>query len=436
MSLQRILEQFLGWCTKKIIARDHPTIIAVAGSVGKSSTKTAIGIALGVGEKGSTVVASEKSYNNELGVPITVFGSPAPGRSLWRWIVLITKAKMAVFGFTKLRAQTFVLEMATDHPGNLAYLTRIAPPSISVLTAIGPEHTEYFGSIEEVIKEEAIILAALPNNGVAVTNADDDAIRKTVALYPVKDVSFGMADDATVHIRSTRIVINPQSPEESGIEVAISLYSVLRTFLISGTIGRPQAYAAAAGIAVGSVLDVDTDEIIDRLTKRFHGMSGRMRLLEGIKHTWLIDDSYNSSPLSVLSALRDLAAFPVAEGARRIAAMGDMLELGNLTEEAHREMGHAAAENGIDMFIACGTLAHIAAESAVAAGMPVSSVFTFAKSSDVGLFIQERLQEHDVVLVKGSQSVRMERICKELMAHPDKADELLVRHTSDWINRP
>lgn len=160
-----------------------------------------------------------------------------------------------------------------------------------------------------------------------------------------------------------------------------------------------------------------------------------MRLLEGVKRTWLIDDSYNSSPLAALSAVHDLSVFPVVEGAKRIAALGDMLELGSLAERAHVDMGRAVVEKGIDMLVACGTLAHIAANAAVEAGMPESSVFTFPDSREAGLFIQERLKQGDVVLIKGSQGARMERIAKELMAHPDKAEEQLVRHSKDWLAR-
>ncbi len=435
MTMKRLIERFLGWCVRISVARERPLIIAVAGSVGKSSTKTAIGIALGAGELGTRVAVSAKNYNNELGIPLAIFGCDAPGRSVWKWLVLIAKAKLVAFGLARLRAKTFVLEMAADHPGDLAYLTRIAPPTMGVLTAVGPEHTEFLGDVDGVLKEESTVLTVLPPDGVAVINADDPLVREAANDLSAKRTAFGMAEDAIVRLLSTEVAIDAAQPASSGLDVTVCLYNVQRTFRLVGTVGRPQAYAAAAAIAVGDAMDLDVDEMVGRIADRFHGMAGRMRLLEGIKHTWLIDDSYNSSPLAAHSAIRDLAAFPVSEGGRRIAAMGDMLELGSLSEEAHRDMGCAIAENGIDMLVACGTLAHVVAEAAVARGMSSDAVFTFAKSSEAGLFIQDRLKEHDVVLVKGSQGARMERISKELMAHPEKAEKLLVRHTKDWLER-
>jgi UDP-N-acetylmuramoyl-tripeptide--D-alanyl-D-alanine ligase len=199
--------------------------------------------------------------------------------------------------------------------------------------------------------------------------------------------------------------------------------------------GRPQAYAVAVALAVVSAVDGDESRALERLEQGFYGMPGRTRLIEGIKRSWLIDDSYNSSPLAALSALRDLAAFPVQEGCHRIAALGDMLELGSLAESSHQEVGRAVAQNKIDLLVACGAFASIVAESAIAAGMPRDHVFTFPESREAGLFIQNRMKKGDVVLIKGSQGSRMERISKELMAHPEKAEELLVRHTKEWVEK-
>jgi len=433
MKLQHLLETYLGRCVERAFLREKPVVIGVAGSVGKSSTKTAIGVALCAGEKGSGVVMTAKNQNNELGVPLTVFGHAAPHRSPFRWLALLVDAGITALGIRQLRAKTFILEMGTDRPGDLAYLVRITKPSIGVLTAIGPEHTEFFGDVEGVAKEEATILATLGPKHVGVTNADDLRIRELTTVLPARMVTFGTADDATIRIVSTQVVTDASGT--GGLEVKISMYGTSSTLFLSGTVGRPQAYAATAALAVVIALDQEERVAVERLQKGFHGLVGRMQLIEGIKHTWLIDDSYNSSPLAALSAIRDLAAFPIPEGSRRFAALGDMLELGSLSEEAHKEMGRAVVEAGIDVFVACGTLAHITAQAAVEAGMPESLVFTFSSSSEAGIFIQERMKEHDVVLIKGSQGARMERVTKELMAHPDQAEQLLVRHSPDWLAR-
>jgi UDP-N-acetylmuramoyl-tripeptide--D-alanyl-D-alanine ligase len=435
MSLQKALERYLGRSTKRALQREHPLVVAVAGSVGKSSTKTAIGIALGAGEPGTGVVSSAKNYNNELGVPLTVFQHPAPGRSPFQWLSLLGKAALTSLGVSSLEARTFVLEMGTDRPGDLAYLVDIAPPAVSVLTAIGAEHTEFFGSIEGVAKEESTIIQALDTNGIAVVNADDPEIRKLEYPANIKKISFGTAAEATARILDTRVVLDEAMPHHSGLEVRIALFGTTHTIRLKCCVGRPQAYAVAAALAVNAALDGDDALAVSRLQEKFDGMPGRMRLIEGIKHTWLIDDSYNSSPLAALSAIRDLAAFPLDEGKKRIAALGDMLELGALSEDSHIQVGRAVAEAGIDMLVACGKLAHVVAGAAKEAGMAEDAVFTFATSPEAGLFIQERMKQGDVVLIKGSQGARMEKISRELMAHPDRAELLLVRQTKDWMER-
>lgn len=433
MSFRSALERFLGSSVRVALARERPLVIAVAGSVGKTSTKTAIGIALGAHEEESGVIATKKNYNNELGVPLTVLGCDAPGRSPLAWVTLLGKALCVRIGVCHLPARVYVLEMGTDHPGDLAYLTSIAPPHLSVLTAIGPEHTEFFGSVEAVAGEEISILHALRDEGVAVLNADDDVIRTLAAPLKIQTYTFGVAEDATSRIVDHRLVIEEGYPQASGIEIRLSLIGTTRTIRLNGTVGRPQAYAVAAALAVVNAVDGDEALALERLEHAFFGMPGRMRLIEGIKHTWLIDDSYNSSPLAALSALRDLSDFPVQPGCRRIAALGDMLELGSLAESSHRQVGRAAVESGVDLLVVCGSFAGVVAEAAKAAGMSDDAVFTFPESREAGRFIQDRMKKGDVVLIKGSQGARMERIAKELMAHPEKAEDLLVRHTKDWL---
>ena len=432
-NLQHYFERFLGTCVSRSFQRERPLVIGVAGSVGKTSTKTAIGIALGAHEAGTGVVMTEKNYNNELGVPLVVFGCEMPHRSPVLWLKLLGTAFCTSIGLMKLRARVFVLELGTDKPGDLDYLISMTQPSIGVLTAIGIEHTEFFGSIEGVEREEMTLIRRLPSDGIAVVNVDDRRIMSASASLPVRKIGFGTADTALAQIFETRIEVDPAQPESSGLYVDVSVFGKARPLRLTGTVGRPQAYAVAAAIACVTAIDADLTVAIRRLEEQFHGMPGRMSLIEGIKRTWLIDDSYNSSPLAVASALRDLAAFPVAEGAKRIAALGDMRELGALTEDAHREEGLLVAELGVDMLVVCGTLAHVVARAAKEGGMPEEHIFTFGNSAEVGLFIQDRMKQGDVILIKGSQNtVFMERVTKELMAHPERAAQLLVRQSADW----
>ncbi|MFH1621427.1 MAG: Mur ligase family protein [Patescibacteria group bacterium] len=435
MSIQKSFEKFLSRCVAKALRREHPFIIGVAGSVGKSSTKTAIGIALGALEDGSKVVMSDKNYNNDLGVPLAVFGCVMPGRSIVKWSVLLGKAALTALGILKLRAKTFVLEMGTDRPGDLLRLVKMAKPNIGVLTAIGPEHTEYFGGVDEVAKEEAFIFSTLTEGDTAIVNADDDRALEIAKSFKANVYSFGTSDQAWVRIVSTELIAEENNPEHSGLLVELFMSGETITIKLEKTAGKPQAYAAAAALACAAAMGKDLTQAAARLEKHFCGMPGRMRLLEGIKHTWLLDDSYNSSPLAVMSAIRDLSVFPINESAKRIAVLGDMLELGSLAEQSHVDMGRAVAEAGIDLLVLCGGMSGVVARAAKEAGMSDEAIFIYQNSSEAGLFVQERMKRGDVILIKGSQGIRMERVTKELMAHPDRVAELLVRYTPDWLRR-
>ncbi len=156
-------------------------------------------------------------------------------------------------------------------------------------------------------------------------------------------------------------------------------------------------------------------------------------MLSGIKDTTLIDDTYNSSPRAAELALATLGALEVRPGARKFAALGDMLELGALSDEAHRRIGRAAAATGLELLVGVGPASRLSCEAAREAGMPAERVIHLDSSTDVGPFLAERLRPGDLVLIKGSQGVRMEKAVVALMAEPARAGEALVRQTKDWL---
>ncbi|HLC64079.1 MAG TPA: cyanophycin synthetase, partial [Patescibacteria group bacterium] len=171
-------------------------------------------------------------------------------------------------------------------------------------------------------------------------------------------------------------------------------------------------------------------ETVDDLAK-YRPPQGRTNLIPGIKHTYLIDDSYNSSPAAAKAALEVLDQFPV-EG-RKIAVFGKMLELGSYQEEGHREVGKKAAEVNLAMLVAVGEMSRDIIRGAVEAGLPEERTFYFDNNHQAGIFVQNKLKENDLILIKGSQGARMEQIVKELMAEPLKARDLLVRQSDKWL---
>ena len=440
MCMKKIVEAILGWCTKRAILRDKPTVVAIAGSVGKTSTRNALTLALASWLKPEELRTSLKNFNNEIGVPLSVFGHDAPGKNVLKWLAVFWDAFLYAFGFKHLNVRYLILEMGADHPGDLAYLISIAPPDSVVMTAVGAEHTEYFGTSEKAIEEELSLLRSLPQDGMCLLNSDDENLWPLKVPTQAECIGFGKNSDSVVRILDTKVIYNPEDPESSGLEVEFDILKYIshRLFL-KGVYGEGNAYAITAAVLFMVSNDMMDDKLkpaIKYIQNNFQGMPGRNRIISGIKKTVILDDSYNAQPQAMRMALLDLAHFPVSEGGRRIAALGDMLELGDLAKDEHEKIGKLAAELKIDFLVCCGKLAQVIASAAQDAGMLRDRIYKFDNSSEAGLFIQQEiLQPNDAVLVKGSQSMRMERITKELMAEPLKAKDLLVRQSEVWQKR-
>ncbi len=435
--MKKRLERYLGACAKKAILRDKPTVVAIGGSVGKTSARQALSLALEASLRKDEFRASKKNYNNELGVPLSVFGCDAPGSDPFKWLSLLYTGMAYACGLKKLNMRYVVLEMAADHPGDLDYLISLARPSIAIMTAMGPEHTEYFGSVENAVAEERKLLQSLPPDGEAILNGDDADCRDSASSTQAEAIYYGRGPQSIVTIVGSKSIYDSLLPDKAGTEIELAvLQNHSYKFFLKGVFGDMHAYAIASALAFCVSMDHMSGPVIGYLQEHYKGMPGRSRLVPGIKNTMLLDDSYNAQPQAMKKAIHELAKFPVEAGSKRIAALGEMLELGDLAEKEHREIGRLVAANNIDFLVCCGKLARIIGDSAVNSGLPSDRVVYFENSSEAGLYIQHQiLKKGDVVLIKGSQGSRMEKITKELMADPLLASTLLVRQTSEWRNK-
>jgi len=415
--MKKIIQLKLKILAKMILARYKPEIIGITGSVGKTSAKEAIFAVLSVSFK---VGRSQKNYNNEIGLPLTIIGAPAPGRSLLKWFFVFARAVRLILFKDKNYPDILILEMGADKPGDIKYLLSIARPNIGVITRIGESHFEFFSSFDDIKKEKETLVKNLAPEGWAVLNNDDENLRGLAGEIKSKVITYGFSAKSQVKIRE----INSLSLK-SGASFKVEYDGSVVPIQLPGVVGRPAVYAGLAGIALGVIHKINLVKIAEAL-KNFKPPAGRLNLIAGIKNTLIIDDTYNSSPQSSLEALSVFADMNLPAGSRRLAVLGDMLELGSYTEEGHRLVGRKVAEARIDKLIIVGERARDIGREAQARGMKADNIFYFPEATNAGRFLQDRLRSGDIVLVKGSRGMRMDKIVKEVMADPLRADELLV----------
>ncbi len=428
----KLLHFLLKFFSQRILKKYSPEVIGITGSVGKTSAKDFIYTVLA----GSfSVRKSEKNYNNQIGTPLTIIGiHKSPGRSMLGWAGVFLRALKLLVHKDPAYPKILVLEMGADRPGDISYLTTLAPCTVGVLTAIAHAHTEFFGSVKKIAQEKRVIISHLPKNGTAILNADYQLVLDQTPYTKAPIMTYGFKDGADVRVSDVGITIDEKTGWPSGLRFKVSHGGSIVPVFLPGVVAEPFVSAAAAAIAVGVHYGVHLVQAAERLTT-INPIPGHLSLIAGIKNTMLIDDTYNSSPDAVRAALKLLAAITPSHSAERFAVLGDMLELGDETQQLHREIGFLVAELGIDNLITVGEASKHTALGAKEAGMDEHRIASFSMSPEAGRFLQEKLSEGAVALIKGSQGSRMEKIVKEVMAEPEKAAELLVRQTPEWIAR-
>jgi len=348
-------------------------VVGVTGSVGKTSTKEMIACAL---RARFTVLANEKNYNNEIGVPLTLFG--------------LDRSHDAA-----------VLEMAMRGPGEIARLAEIARPTIGVITNIGVSHIERLGSREGIAAAKGELLAALPPEGVAVLNADDDYCAFLRERCPCRIVTFGVERPAD--FRATDVVYTANGEPR---------FTVNGQFFVIHAPGVHHVGNAAGVCAVAAALDIPLAEVAAQL-ERFRAPAMRMEIMRTPDGLTILNDAYNAAPDSMRAALQTLRTQADLARQRAVAILGDMKELGDYSREAHRRVGEMAVERAVDLLVTVGE----AAEEIARAAQPslgADRVRSFPDTDAAAQGVRALAQSGDVVLVKGSRAMAMEKIVEAL----------------------
>ncbi|MFA6306392.1 MAG: UDP-N-acetylmuramoyl-tripeptide--D-alanyl-D-alanine ligase [Patescibacteria group bacterium] len=426
---QKILKILAGLILKKY----RPEIIGITGSVGKTGAKEAIYVVLNAK---FNVRRSLKNYNNEIGVPLTIIGAASPAKSIFGWMQVFFLAIKLLIKPDENYPKILILEMAADKPGDMSYLTGMVKPNIGVLTSIGDSHIENFGSQERIKQEKSVLIKTIDRQGWAVLNIDDQRIAPLVKEAKAKVLTYAIDNQADFSGKEIRLVFVPSLSEKDKLGMNFKLLNngSFAPVFLPNVISKAGVYAALAAAAVGVAKGLNLVEISQALNK-YSPPNGRMKLLLGVKGTYIIDDTYNASPAASILAIETLAVIPKKGGENKYAVLGDMLELGEFTKAKHQEVGRAVVKNKIDKLIVVGERSRDIARGALNSGMSQDDIFHFAATDEAGKFIQERIKTGDLILVKGSQGARMEKVVKEIMAEPLRAKELLVRQGEEWENK-
>lgn len=411
--LRTLVRRVLKGLARKRLKKFSGKIVAVTGSVGKSSTKEAIFTVLNTRYR---VRRSRGNMNSDFGLLLTILDIDSGYSSAVKWSWLLLKGFF--HAFFKDHSEILLLELGVDKPKDMDFLVAVVKPDVVVFTSVEPAHMDegQFESLEKIFEEKAKLTKALKEGGKLIVNIDNDF---TASLAKRGVLTYGKADC------DFRISAFGQSLEGSefkinGKEVKIP------------ALGEFLSYAAAAACCCGELFGIELRDCAAALEK-YKLPPGRMNIIEGVSETTIIDSSYNASPASMIEALKTLNEVCGGQGEkttrpRRVAVLGNMNDLGILADELHRKVA-AVVPKYTDLLITVGKNAAIFGEK-----MEAHKFFEFSNAHDAAAFFEKKIEKGDVILVKGSQNnVRLERFVKAFMANPREAKEKLVRQNKVWL---
>jgi UDP-N-acetylmuramoyl-tripeptide--D-alanyl-D-alanine ligase len=352
------------------------TVIGITGSTGKTSVKDLTAAVLGMRFR---VAASPRSFNTEVGVPVTLLNADP-------------------------EAEAVVCEMGSRGPGHIRTLTEIARPQIGVVTNVGLAHMEMFGSLEVVADAKGELVEALPADGIAILNGDDEVVRGFSSRTAARVMRFGKAADADLRAEDIRLddlgrpsfTLRTDDGAER-VELAVS--------------GEHMVWNALAAAAAGVAMGLTGGECAAGL-KDARLSAWRMEVIEASAGYRILNDAYNANPASMAAALR--AAAWMARGGRCIAVLGPMAELGSITEREHERVGELAARLGITRLVVVGPRARRIAVGATREGVEAERVTLVDTVEEAAAALREQVRAGDVVLLKGSRVAGLERLVEAI----------------------
>ncbi len=452
---KKIILKILTWEARVIIKRSKPTIIAVTGNLGKTSTKDFIYAALAknlkteLGEE--LVLASKKSMNSEFGVPLTILEMQTAWNNPIEWLKIIFRGFIKVLD--RYHYKYLVLEIGADAPDDIKKITEYIKPDIAVLTAFAevPVHIEFFNNDRNrLIREKKYLFEALKDGGTFIYNYDDKDCQNIVNDFKDKNIilkSFSLKNPkANIYLKNHEVNIKVENRfinKLIGTKGEVAIENETYPIILDQVLGEAIYYNLMPALLVAQSLKVDISKAI-RDIESSKRTKGRMHILEGIYKTNLIDDTYNASPKALENGISLIKNLKIK--GKKIFILGDMLELGDYTRSEHERIGELVV--GVaDILITSGIRAKIIGESAIKNGMNGENVYITDNSIEAGKetlrIIERKIEEDykegksesevggDLIFVKGSQGARMEKVVKMILAKNHQPEDHLVRQEKD-----
>ncbi len=426
--LKKIIIQILSLQAKMIIGKFNPYIIGVVGAVGKTSTKDSVASIFknvkNVNGKDIKYIVTKKSLNSEFGVPLTIIGADSGWDSPLEWLKIIIKGFKVYL--QKDYAKYLILEVGADQKGDIKEIAKWLRCDIVIVTMYGdvPVHVENFKNRDELIKEDEYLVKSLKENGILIYNIDCPDSSAMADRCKKEILSYGKNGDIKI-----KNIINDINRKQ--VSSQISFNNKAYALECSEVLGDAAIYSALPAMLVTSILNFDIKNSLKNI-KEMERPNGRMKILEGKNNSVIIDDTYNSSPIAVMNGLKVIKNLKTS--GRKIVVLGDMMELGKYSTDEHFKIGKEVSKSG-NVFISVGTRSKHAVSGAKEAGMGEGWILECRDSLEAGEEMLNILKDGDIVYVKGSQSMRMERTVKLLVGDNVDVKKELVRQEREWLNR-
>lgn len=445
--MKKIIKQLylnlIWWAALRRWRKDQPKVIAISGSVGKTTTKEAVASILESLPE-LAVFKTPGNMNTDSGVALSLLGFKEPvsgwgwGKLVWR--ILFPPRILA----SKKEKKYYVLEYSADKPGDISFLTKKIPPELAILTTIVPVHMQNYPTFADLVREKLALFEGCVSDGCLVLNSDDqnqvdwynqNHPSQTVYWFGMNKVEGTGGDKIgvfTSHITNSLKGLRCQISFQSSSHLDNIGKNQNQTINVQlHILGKHQLYSLLAAAGVGMIEKIELKKI-QKVLGDFEMPPGRGRLIEGIKEITIIDDTYNASPETVKDGL--LMAREIAGRKRLVAILGRMNELGDLSTQAHMEVGEFAA-GIVDFLVTVGEYAELMQKAVIKAGLPTAQTISFKTVEQLVDRIDQVIQKEDLIYLKGSQNgVRLERVVKKILAHPSEAKKLLVRQDKFWRN--